>query len=195
MVRSRPESADAVGGKRSAIRSRELRWREGRYGKRRRVRPQRRPAAPRPVRDAVVAVAAGLVAAGVALSIAFGLLGAYRMPLHYGYGLVLGIIVGGGALAGASRSHRLDDHGGDRSRLAAGDRLPLFRARPDPPPPRRASWKGHRRLRTGTGLSAGRGQHRRAFRGLAGFSAGGRREPSGAARRKGGSFHTSIRVC
>ena len=52
------------------------------------------------MRDAVVAVAAGLVAAGVALSIAFGLLEAYRMPLHYGYGLVLGIIVGGGALAG-----------------------------------------------------------------------------------------------
>jgi len=52
------------------------------------------------VRDAVVAVAAGLVAAGVALSIAFGLLEAYRMPLHYGYGLVLGIIIVGGALAG-----------------------------------------------------------------------------------------------
>ena len=52
------------------------------------------------MRDAVVAVAAGLVAAGVAVSIAFGLLGAYRMPLHYGYGLVLGINIVGGALAG-----------------------------------------------------------------------------------------------
>ena len=52
------------------------------------------------MRDAVVAVAVGLVAAGAALSIAFGLLGAYRMPLHYGYGLVLGIIIVGGALAG-----------------------------------------------------------------------------------------------
>ena len=52
------------------------------------------------MRDAVVTVAVGLVAAGVALGIAFGLLGAYRMPLHYGYGLVLGIIIVGGVMAG-----------------------------------------------------------------------------------------------
>lgn len=52
------------------------------------------------MRDAVVTVAVGLVAAGVALGIAFGLLGAYRMPLHYGYSLVLGIIIVGGVMAG-----------------------------------------------------------------------------------------------
>ena len=52
------------------------------------------------MRDAVVTVAVGLVAAGVALGIAFGLLGAYRMPLQYGYSLVLGIIIVGGVMAG-----------------------------------------------------------------------------------------------
>ena len=101
MVRSRPESADAVAGKRSAIRSRELRWREGRYGKRRRVRPQRRPAEPRPLRDAVMAVAVGLAAAVVVLSVSFMLLSVHKVPLHYGYGVLLGIWTVGCLLAEA----------------------------------------------------------------------------------------------
>ncbi len=52
------------------------------------------------MRDAVAAVAVALVAGGLALCIAFGLLGAYRMPLQYGYGLILGIVLVGGVVAG-----------------------------------------------------------------------------------------------
>ena len=52
------------------------------------------------MRDAVAAVAVALVAAGLALCIAFGLLGAYRMPLQYGYGLILGIVLVGNLVVG-----------------------------------------------------------------------------------------------
>lgn len=99
MHRSLPEGADALTGKRGPIRSREIGWREGRYGKRRRVRLLRRPALPRPLRDAVVAVAVGLVAAGVVLSVSFMLLSVHKVPLHYGYGVLLGMWIVGCLLA------------------------------------------------------------------------------------------------
>lgn len=81
-----------MAGKRLTVRSRDIPWREGRYGKRRRSRPPRRPQKSRPVLDVVVALVASLAAGGLVLCMAFIQLGAHRLPLHLGYGALLGLV-------------------------------------------------------------------------------------------------------
>ena len=65
-----------MAGKRFTVRSRSIRWREGRYKGRRGSSP-RPPPKPRPVLDVVIAVGASLIAAFFVLCMAFSLLGAY----------------------------------------------------------------------------------------------------------------------
>lgn len=77
-----------MAGKRFTVRSRDIRWREGRYGKRRRSRLSR-PPRPRPVLDVVIAIVASLVAGGLVLCMAFMLFGSHGLPLHLGYGVIL----------------------------------------------------------------------------------------------------------
>jgi hypothetical protein len=81
-----------VAGKRFTVRSRDLRWREGRYGKRRRPRRPTRPPTPRLVLDAIIAVVASLVAGGIVFCMAFLLFGSHKVPLHFGYGAILGAV-------------------------------------------------------------------------------------------------------
>lgn len=78
-----------MAGKRFTVRSRDIRWREGRYGKRRRSQLLSRPPRPRPVLDVVIALVASLIAGGLVLCMAFLLLGSYGLPLHLGYGVIL----------------------------------------------------------------------------------------------------------
>ena len=73
-----------MAGKRFTVRSRSIRWRQGRYKGRRGSSP-RRPPKPRPVLDVVIAVGASLIAAFFVLCMAFSLLGAYGTPLYIGY--------------------------------------------------------------------------------------------------------------
>lgn len=83
-----------MAGKRFTVRSRSIRWREGRYKGRRGSSP-RPPPKPRPVLDVVIAVGASLIAAFVVLCMAFSLLGAYGTPLYIGYGVMMSLVTGG----------------------------------------------------------------------------------------------------
>ncbi len=89
-----------MAGKRFTVRSRDLRWREGRYGKRRRSRLLTRPSEPRPVLDAIIAVVVSLIAAGIVFCMAFLLFGSHKVPLHFGYGAILGVVTVGSLLLG-----------------------------------------------------------------------------------------------
>ena len=79
-----------MAGKRFTGRGRSIRWREGRYGKRRRGRPQTRPFKPRPIFDTLMAVGVSLFAGALVLCMAFLLFGAQKVALHLGYGVILG---------------------------------------------------------------------------------------------------------
>ena len=83
-----------MAGKRFTVRSRSIRWRQGRYKGRRGSSP-RRPPKPRPVLDVVIAVGASLIAALFVLCMAFSLLGAYGTPLYIGYGVMMSLVTGG----------------------------------------------------------------------------------------------------
>ncbi|WOB79915.1 hypothetical protein [Brevundimonas nasdae] len=82
-----------MAGKRLTVRSRDIRWREGRYGKRRRRRPQTRPLKSRPILDSLIAIGVSLFAGGVVFCMAFVLLGAHKVPLHLGYAAILGGVI------------------------------------------------------------------------------------------------------
>ena len=73
------------------VRERGLRWREGRYGKRSRHLSLRRSEKPRPVLEIVAAAVVSLITAGIMLCVAIILLGAYKVPLHLGYGALMGL--------------------------------------------------------------------------------------------------------
>lgn len=91
-LRRPPEGPEALAGKRFTVRSRDIPWREGRYGKRRRSRPSR-PPKPRPVLDAVIAVVSSLIAGSFGLCMAFILFGSYDLPVYLGYGGILAAVM------------------------------------------------------------------------------------------------------
>jgi len=82
-----------VAGKRFTVRGRSIRWREGRYRQRGRRRLQTRPLKPRPVLDTLIAIGVSLFVGGVVFCMALLLLGAYKAPLHFGYGAILGGVI------------------------------------------------------------------------------------------------------
>lgn len=82
-----------MAGKRFTVRGRSIGWREGRYGKRRRSRPPTRPLKPRPVLDTIIAVGVSLFAGGIVFCMAFLLLGSHKVPLHFGYSVILGGVI------------------------------------------------------------------------------------------------------
>ncbi len=75
-----------MGSKRSTIHSRAPRWRPGKYRARGRSRRPRPPAPFRPVRDTLIAVGAGLVAAFVVFCVAAPMATTYRFPLYGAFG-------------------------------------------------------------------------------------------------------------
>lgn len=77
-----------MAGERFTVRSRDLRWREGR-AKTRRSRP-RRPPRPDLTLELVVAGVASLLAAGVVFCFAFILSGSHNVPLYLGYAVIMG---------------------------------------------------------------------------------------------------------
>lgn len=77
-----------MAGKRFTVRSRDIRWKEGR-AKLRRSRPKP-PPTPNLTLDLVVAGVASLLAAGVVFCLAFILCGAHGVPLYLGYAVILG---------------------------------------------------------------------------------------------------------
>ena len=83
-----------MAGKRFTVRGRSIRWREGRYRQRGRRRLQARPLKPRPVLDTLVAIGVSLFAGGLVFCMALLLLGAHKVPLHFGYGAILGGVIG-----------------------------------------------------------------------------------------------------
>ena len=81
-----------MAGKRFTVRGRSIRWREGRYRQRGR-RLQTRPLRPRPVLDTLIAIGVSLFAGGLVFCMALLLLGAHKVPLHFGYGAILGGVI------------------------------------------------------------------------------------------------------
>lgn len=81
-----------MAGNRFKIRNRSIRWKEGRYKGRRRVRILRRSSKRNLLLEIIVAAIVSVIATGVAFCLAFILLGSYRLPLHLGYGAVLAFI-------------------------------------------------------------------------------------------------------
>lgn len=77
-----------MAGKRFTVRSRDLRWKEGR-ARIRRSRP-RPPPRPNLILDLVVAGVASLAAAAVVFCLAFILSGSHGVPLYLGYAVILG---------------------------------------------------------------------------------------------------------
>lgn len=77
-----------MAGKRFTVRSRDIRWKEGR-AKTRRSRP-RPPPKPNLTLDLVVAGVASLAAAGVVFCLAFILSGSHGVPVYLGYAVILG---------------------------------------------------------------------------------------------------------
>lgn len=77
-----------MAGKRFTVRSRDIRWKEGR-AKTRRSRPGP-PPRPNLTLDLVVAGVASLLAAGVVFCLAFILSGSHGVPLYLGYAVILG---------------------------------------------------------------------------------------------------------
>lgn len=77
-----------MAGKRFTVRSRDIRWKEGRV-KIRRSRPKPAPT-PNLALDLVVAGVAGLLAAGVVFCLAFILSGSHGVPVYLGYAVILG---------------------------------------------------------------------------------------------------------
>ncbi|MNR92749.1 hypothetical protein D3C72_237910 [compost metagenome] len=81
-----------MAGKRFTVRGRSIRWREGRYRQRGR-RLQTLPLRPRPVLDTLIAIGVSLFAGGLVFCMALLLLGAHKVPLHFGYGAILGGVI------------------------------------------------------------------------------------------------------
>ena len=77
-----------MAGKRFTVRSRGIRWKEGRARIRR--SRQRPPPTPNLTLDLVVAGVASLLAAGVVFCLAVILSGSHGVPLHLGYAVILG---------------------------------------------------------------------------------------------------------
>lgn len=77
-----------MAGKRFTVRSRDLRWREGR-ARTRRSRPKR-PPRPNLTLELVVAGVASLVAAVVVFCLAFILFRSHNVPLYLGYSVIMG---------------------------------------------------------------------------------------------------------
>lgn len=77
-----------MAGKRFTVRSRDLRWKEGRV-KTRRSRPLP-PPKPNLTLDLVIAGVASVVAAGVVFCLAVVLSGSHNVPLYLGYAVILG---------------------------------------------------------------------------------------------------------
>ena len=81
-----------MAGNRFKNRNHGIRWKEGRYKGRRRVRNLRRSSKPNLLLEIVVAAIISVIATVIAFCLAFILLGSYRLPLHFGYGAVLAFI-------------------------------------------------------------------------------------------------------
>lgn len=79
-----------MSGKRSTIRSKNIRWREGRHGKRGRWRLAR-SAKPRPILDAGLAIVTAFGAAGLVACFALSLV-AYRIPAYVPFGALMSLI-------------------------------------------------------------------------------------------------------
>lgn len=73
-----------MGGKRSPIRSRSIRWKPGRYRGRRWKPPRPQPF--RPFKDSLIAAAAGLITATVMLLIAIPVAANFHIPLYAAFG-------------------------------------------------------------------------------------------------------------
>ena len=81
-------------------RERGQRWREGRYGKRNRRPGFKRLEKPRPVLEILAAAVVSLITAAIMLCVAVILLGAYKVPLHLGYGAFMGMAAIGCLIVG-----------------------------------------------------------------------------------------------
>lgn len=90
-----------MGGKRLTVRGRSPGWSERPYSKRRAGR-RRRPEPPRPVLDLVAALISLGLAVGGALFFGLRMSGAFKLPLHLGYGAILALL-GAACLVSARR--------------------------------------------------------------------------------------------
>ena len=88
MTRRSATGPEALAGKRFTVRSRDLRWKEGRP-KTRRPRPKS-PPKPNLRLDLAVAAVASLMTAGVAFCLAIALSGTYGVPLYLAFAVILG---------------------------------------------------------------------------------------------------------
>lgn len=129
MRRPIPDGSDAVAGKRFTVRSRSIRWREGRYKGRRRSSRRPHPKS-RPVVDALIALPASLIAAFLVLCMAFSLSGSYGIPLYVGYGgLLAAVTIGCLVLGPRDRGGRMIAAG--LALVCIAGTLYLYGARPD----------------------------------------------------------------
>lgn len=107
MAREPPGSVTLImGGKRSPIRSRSIRWRPGRYRPRKRSRAAR-PQPYRPVKDTLIAVASGLVTSTVTLLISVPISANFHVPLFAVFGMAMLLIaLATGRMAGRDPAGR-----------------------------------------------------------------------------------------